>query len=574
MIAAILVPFFQRFRISPTLGFLIIGTAIGPFGLGLFVQQIPLLQYMTITELEGVRAFAEFGIIFLLFTVGLELTIGRLWSMRQMVFGLGFAQFIICSAFFSAIIYALGLDVKAAILIGACIALSSTAIVIQLLVEKGRFSSRVGRTGFSILLFQDLAVVPVILLVGILGAESQGGLGLSVLTALGTAVAVIAAIIFFGQLVLRPLFRLVTFKNSPEFFMALTLLILIIASAATGTAGLSMALGAFLAGLLLAETEFRHQIEIDIVPFKGLLMGLFFMSIGMGIDLRVVWQDLNWLLLAVTGIFALKAALITGLCFLFALPRHVAIPTGLILGQVGEFAFVIMAMVLHVGIVSPEVSQFIIVVASLSMIATPFIFHFSMHLADELSPEMRSDHPYKLSDDEEELKDHVIIAGYGRVGQTIAKMLTAQQTKFVAVDRNGPEVMKMKHSGHPVIFGNSNRKEVLKALGADKASACVVTLNDPKATLQTVKVCSEEWPELPIIVRAYDPKHEEELIRYGASQVVGEVSEFSLQLAGFVMHEVGAPLEALNALKDEMRQIENETLVEKDRKTNNKQSAA
>ncbi len=556
VVAAVLVPSFQRFRVSPTLGFLIIGTLIGPFGLGLFVEQVSFLKHITITEVEGVKTFAELGIIFLLFTIGLELTTSRLWSMRKLIFGLGFAQFFTCSFVFFLITYALGFSANSSILIGACIALSSTALVLQLLIEKGRFSSRVGRSSFSVLLFQDLAVVPIILLIGILGAEHQNGLGLSLITALATAVAVISCIVVFGKIILQPLFKLVTVKHAPEFFMALTLLILILSATSTAMAGLSMALGAFLAGLLLAETEFRHQIEIDIEPFKGLLMGLFFMSIGMAIDLRVVWNDVYWLIGCVVGIYVIKSLIITGLCLLFQMPRQVAIPTGLILGQVGEFAFVVTAMMSQTNLINNGVAQFIVVVASLSMIITPFVSQWAMYLMDTIPEQTNAENSLNLVENTENLSDHVIIAGFGRVGQTIAKMLNAQQTPFIAIERYGPQVMKMKEQGYPVIFGNANRKDVLMAVNADQASALVLTLDDPAASANVVQLCKKEWPDLPIFVRAYDYEHEQHLLQLGATQVVGEITESSLQLASCVLHEIGAPLEALNVIKDEMREKE------------------
>ncbi|MGH1351742.1 MAG: cation:proton antiporter, partial [Methyloligellaceae bacterium] len=460
--AAILVPLFQKIKISPTIGFLIIGFLIGPFGLGLWVEQIGFVKYAVISEVEGVKTFAELGVIFLLFTIGLELSLRRLWAMRFSVFGLGSAQVLICGAVITAIAFAFGNTANASILIGACLALSSTAMVVQLLIENGRFSSPVGKTGFSILLFQDLAVVPIILLVGILGAKDSGGIGASLVFAIGTAAAVVLGIFIFGQIVLRPLFRLVTFRHSPEFFMAMTLLILILSSTITAMAGLSMALGAFLAGLLLAETEFRHQIEIDIEPFKGLFMGLFFMSIGMGIDLRIVWSDLYWLAISVIGLYVIKAAIITGICLVARKPLSVALPTGMLLGQGGEFAFVVIAIAMQAGIIPPDVAQFMIITASLSLISTPFVVIGAIRLMDYFADDIRGDHPYKLTDTGEELSQHVIIAGFGRAGLAIGKMLAAQQVSYAAIDRKGPLVMKMKGQGHPVIYGDSSRKEVLR----------------------------------------------------------------------------------------------------------------
>ncbi len=524
--------------------------------MALWSEQIGFVKYAVITEVEGVKAFAELGIIFLLFTIGLELTIHRLWAMRNMVFGLGFSQVLICGAIITVIAMSFGNSVQASILIGACLALSSTAMVIQLLIEKGRFSSPVGQTSFSILLFQDLAVIPIILLVGIFGAETSAGVGTSIVTAIATAVAAIGIIVSFGKIVLRPLFRLVTFKHSPEFFMAMTLLILILAATGTAAAGLSMALGAFLAGLLLAETEFRHQIEVDIEPFKGLFMGLFFMSIGMAIDMRTVWNELFWLCGSVLGLYAIKTAVITALCLIAKKPFKVALPVGLMLGQGGEFAFVVIAIALQASLIPADVAQFMIVTASLSMICTPFVAIAATAIMDYYSEDLRGEHPYNLSGSDEELSNHIIIAGFGRTGQSIARMLSAQQVRYLAMDRNGPLVMRKKHEGYPVIYGNSSRKEVLRALGADQASALVVTVDDQKAAEQTVRVCREEWPDLPVFVKTHDPKHEEAILTLGATRVVGEISESSLLLAGYVLHQIGTPIEALNNIKEEMQKKE------------------
>ena len=313
-----------------------------------------------------------------------------------------------------------------------------------------------------------------------------------------------------------------------------------------------MALGAFLAGLLLAETEFRHQIEIDIEPFKGLLMGLFFMSIGMGIDIVAVWNDIYLLLACVVGIFIVKSIIISCLCLLFQMPRNEAITTGLILGQVGEFTFVIAAMMSQVGIIDNGTAQFIIVIASISMIITPIVSQWAVSLMDTLSDHENCETLHSYNENKDDLKDHVIIAGFGRVGQSIAHMLCAQQAQYIAVDRNGSQVIKMRNEGQPVIFGNANRVEVLRALGADKASALVLALDDPEASAHTVEISKKEWPNLPIFVRAYDYDDEKRLLKLGATQVVGEVTESSRQLANCIFHEIGAPLEALNTLKEEM----------------------
>ena len=293
--AGVMVPLFHRLRVSPVLGYLVVGGIIGPYGLGLWADTYPLLGYAVISDLAGVQALAELGVIFLLFTIGLELSLERLWAMRRLVFGLGSLQVVITAVIIGMIARGFGNSVAASIVLGGCLALSSTAIVMQLLVQSHRVSTPLGRSSFSILLMQDLAVVPLLFIVGVLGNKTAESTGFALALALGKAALTIVAIFLVGRLLLRPALRIVAQTRSPEMFMAAILLTVIGIAAVTGSAGLSMALGAFLAGLLLAETEYRHEIEVDIEPFKGLMLGLFFISVGMGIDWRVVGEEPFWL---------------------------------------------------------------------------------------------------------------------------------------------------------------------------------------------------------------------------------------------------------------------------------------
>ena len=293
--AGVMVPLFHRFRVSPVLGYLVVGGIIGPFGLGLLADDFPILSQVVISDIAGVQALAELGIVFLLFTIGLELSLERLWAMRRLVFGLGSLQVLVTGAIIGLIAFEFGNSVRASIVLGACLALSSTAIVMQLLLEGRRIGTPLGRSSFAILLMQDLAVVPILFIVGVLGTKLDSGFGADLALALGKAALTIVAIYMIGRLVLRPALRLVAQTRSPEMFMAAVLLTVIGIAAITGYAGLSMALGAFLAGLLLAETEYSHEIEVDLEPFKGLMLGLFFMSVGMGIDWRVIGDEPMWI---------------------------------------------------------------------------------------------------------------------------------------------------------------------------------------------------------------------------------------------------------------------------------------
>lgn len=386
--AGIIVPVFHRLKLSPVLGFLTIGILIGPYGLALFADRVSWLAYITIGDIEGVRLLAEFGVIFLLFMIGLDLSLKRLWQMKRMVFGFGLAQVLVSAVVIGAIALAFGNAPPAAIILGACLALSSTAIVMQLLIEAHRTATPVGRASFAVLLMQDLAVVPILFLVGVLAATAKGADEGSLLLQLGqtlaTAAITIAVIVVAGRRLLSPLYRSVGAAKSPELFMALTLLVVIAMAAATGAAGLSMALGAFLAGLLLAESEYRHAVEVSIEPFKGLLLGLFFMSVGMGIDIRIALDDGIWIIASVIGLFALKSIIAGTLALLFGVARPAALEAGLLLGQGGEFAFVVVGLASGLGLLPPDVSQFMLLVVSLSMLATPFIAQYGRRLALKL----------------------------------------------------------------------------------------------------------------------------------------------------------------------------------------------
>ena len=381
VIAAILVPLFARVRISPVLGFLVAGVIVGPHGLGVFVEQAHWLSYITFTDVDSIAILAEFGIVFLLFLIGLELSLGRLWSMRKLVLGLGSSQVALTGVIIGTIAWALGSSTNAAILIGASFALSSTAVVVEELVQRRELATRVGRASFSVLLLQDLAVVPILILVGAFGDASGGSLWLALGKGFGVAAAAAAAIYVLGRIVLRPLFRLAASARAPEFFVAITLLTAIGASAATGAAGLSLALGAFLAGLLLSETEFKHQIEVDIQPFKGLLMGLFFLTVGMGIDLRTLADSGLLIVASVLGLLILKTVVTTTLARAFGLPFPCAAHVGLLLGQAGEFGLLVVGLSMASGIIESGPGQFLLLVAALSMMLTPGLAIFGARVS-------------------------------------------------------------------------------------------------------------------------------------------------------------------------------------------------
>jgi len=554
--AGIVVPLLHRFRISPVLGYLIVGGVIGPFGLGLLVDHLDWLSYLVISDLKGVQALAELGVIFLLFMIGLDLSLDRLWAMRRWVFGLGSLQILITGSIIGAIAWGFGNTPEASMVLGACLALSSTAIVMQLLIERRQLASPMGRSSFSILLMQDLAVVPILFLVGVLGAKMQEGLGLALLLSLGKAALVIVGIYMLGRLVIRPLFHMVSRSRNVEMFMAATLLMVIGASAVTGMVGLSMALGAFLAGLLLAETEFRHEIEVDIEPFKGLLLGLFFMSVGMGIDYRVVGEQLFWIVASVGGLFALKTLVTTALCLGFGLPRHTSLETGLLLGQGGEFAFVVVGLAMTLGLIPGEIGQFMLIVTGLSMVVTPLVASLASRLSAMLEP------PSQLDQQEGDLnglvgmEGHVVVAGFGRVGKILGRTLDANAMPYIAIDQDASGVAAARELGMPVYFGDASRLEMLRRTHVDKASALVLTMDNASAAEHVVQVVRAEWPQLAIIARARDAEHASRLLERGASEVILETVEASLELSGRILQLNGVPEDVVRRRIDVQREHE------------------
>ena len=537
--AGILVPALSRLRISPVLGYLLVGALIGPFGLGLLAEEYPWLSIATITDLDGVRALAELGVIFLMFMIGLELSIERLWAMRRLVFGLGSLQVAVTGCAIGLIAYGFGNSPAASIVLGACLALSSTAIVMQLLLEQRRLATPLGRTSFSILLMQDLAVVPLLFLVGVLGARLGEDVGLALLIALLRAGAVIAGVYVIGRVIVRPMFRMVARSHSAELFMAATLLMVIGTAAITAAAGLSMALGAFLAGLLLAETEYRHEIEVYIEPFKGLLLGLFFMSVGMHIDYRTVADQPFWIVASVVGLFLVKSTITGLLCLAFKMPRHVSLEAGLLLGQGGEFAFVIVGLAITLGLMPYEAGQFMLIVAGLSMLVTPLVAIAASRIAEFIREKTAA--PADEPDERalQGLEGHVVIVGFGRVGQTISAVLDAEGASYVALDVDPMNVSAARSRGLPVFFGDASRPEMLKRVYIENAAALVVTLDNENKTDRIVELARRQRPDLIIHARARHSSHAARLLALGTNEVVPETLEASLQIAGRLLQALG-----------------------------------
>lgn len=540
-IAGIVVPLLHRLKFSPVLGYLVAGLLIGPYGLGLLKDSIPAAAIFAITDLAWVQNVAEFGIMLLLFTIGLELSIERLWEMRRLVLGLGSLQILVTTTVISLIAYRFSNSPETSILIGASFALSSTAIVMQLLREQHRFSTRVGTTCFSILLMQDIAVVPILILLSVFAAGAEGNIIGNVSEALLKAVAAIAFIYFAGRMLLRPLFKYLGFSHNAEWFMAVTLFIVIGAAAITHTAGLSMALGAFLAGLLLSETEYRHEIEMIVEPLKGLFLGIFFISIGMVTDLRELLHEPLLLIAAVFGLFIIKAAIILPLAVLFGLPPHKALEAGLMLGQGGEFAFMIVSMAMAQQLIPVPHGQFFMIVAACSMAATPFISQFAQRLARWLEHRASAHYSPSIQTSIADRQGHIVIAGFGRVGRVLAEVLEREHIAYVAMDNNSSRVGAWRDKGFPVFYGDARRADLWRKLDVEQAHAALIMVDDPEAAGEILATLRKHWPMLTVIARARDAQTVKALYDNGATLVVEETLEASLQLARFVLEKLHVP---------------------------------
>lgn len=555
--AGIVVPLFHWARVGAVLGFLVAGVVVGPFGLGQWVAEFPVLRFVTISDAEAVKPLAELGVIFLLFLLGLELSLSRLWSLRRFVFGLGAFQVFIAAIAIGGVAFGAGQVAGTAMVIGLSLALSSTAIVMQLLIEERRSGTLVGRVALSVLLFQDLMVVPILFVTQILGASTDGdpiGIALALGLAMGQAALAVAIILVAGRFVLRPLFRLAARTGSRDIMLGLTLLAVVATAVATEIAGLSLALGAFLAGLLMSESEYRHQIEVDVEPFKGLLLGLFFMTVGMSIDLQRLIDLFGWVVLATVALVLGKAAILYVVARAFGLSRATAAETAILMAQCGEFAFVVLGLALVSGVIDGAVAQFITVVVGITMFMTPTMARLGRWAGKRL--EARDHRHHELSDADAQVDGHIIIGGFGRVGQSIARVLEAEGLPYLALDANSHAVTEHRQHGRPVYFGDASRLELLDRAGAETARAFIVTLDQPGLAERMVAAVKKRRPDAIILARAKDPDHAARLVRIGAVDVVPETVESSLQLGARLLHRLGIPEEAIGHRIDLQREDE------------------
>lgn len=540
--AGVVVPLMTRIKVSPVLAFLIAGAVLSPKGLGLLSTSIPAMSWLTVSSPEQVAKFAELGVVFLLFLIGLELSFERLMTMRRLVFGLGALQVILSATAIAAIAVHFGVEPVSALVIGAALSLSSTAIVIELLAGQKRLATATGRASFSILLFQDLAVVPILFLLGVLDPSNSGSIISDVLKALAQAIAALLLIIGLGRFLLKPLYRLVAMTGSHESLMATTLFVAVGTSFMTAAAGLSMALGAFVAGLLLAETEYRRAVEAIIEPIKTLMLGVFFFSVGLSLDLSVVAANPGSIIITTVGLLLLQAVIIFALARMFGIAAPAAIETAALLAPGGEFAFVILTLALGYGLISNAQSSALLACVTISMALIPVIGILGRKIsgwasgpAPALAPELQVQPPSNSG-------ARALVVGYGRVGQLIGDMLAEHKVPYIAVDSAPLLVSAARQEGKPVYFGDVRRFEFLERCGLDDAKAAIITIHTQSDIDEIVKALRHQYPKLFIVARAKDASHARRLYSLGVNDAVPETIEASLQLSEATLVGLGVPM--------------------------------
>ena len=555
--AGIVVPLFRRLRISPVIGFLGAGVLLGPSGLGRLSATFPILESVTFTQVNEMNVFAEFGVVFLLFMIGLELSFERLSRMRRLVFGLGSMQVIGCAVAIGAAAMLLGESGASAGVIGGALALSSTAIVIPVMAETRRLRASAGRVAFAVLLFQDLMVAPLLFMIAVMASHETASLGSGVVYAVLPAVLGLVVIVGLGRLILRPLFRQVALSQSSEFFMAACLLVVIGTGVLSAAVGLSMTLGAFIAGLLLAETEYRRQVEVTIEPFKGLLLGLFFVAMGAGLDVARLFHDPLRIVGIAAGFVAIKIALTWIFGRLAGLPGAVAGEVAMVLGPGGEFALVMFAAAMAGDVLPQATGSDLMVAVTLSMLTIPALAMLAQRLAKP-TPELDLYGLRDLAPPDAGLVP-VIIAGYGRVGALVGNLLTRHKIPFVAIDGDARLVSVERQSGTLIYWGDASDPEFLRRCGIGRARGLVVTMDNPTAVERVVLAGRRERGDLVIVARARDAVHARHLYEIGATDAVPETIEASLQLSESLLVDIGVPMghviASIHEKRDEFRAI-------------------
>ena len=529
--AIIAVPISKRLGLGSILGYLGAGILLGPFG------------FAIITNAEHTLHFAELGVVFLLFVIGLELQPSRLWVLRRMIFGLGSLQVILSAIAISLVASMLGLPLMQAGIIGIVLALSSTAFVLQMLAEKKQLAMTHGRAAFTVLLFQDLAVIPLIALIPLLGGSGSEAMTIS---SVGIKAGAIAGLIVGGRYLLRPALRIVARTGIPELFTAFALLVVIGAAMLMQRVEISMALGAFLAGMLLADSEYRHELEANIAPFKGLLLGLFFMAVGMTINLELLAGDPLHILVIVGLLVGTKALILFSLAQIFG-PSDMQsqIKFAAVLAQGGEFAFVLFALVDREGLIDRALIDQLVLAVAVSMMITPLLYAAAEKLADKLKGEAKREY-----DDMEDEHNAVIIAGFGRVGQIVGRLLRTAHQPFTALETESSQVDFVRRFGSKVYYGDASKPELLRAAGAEHARVLVLAIDDIEASVRTAESVLRHFPNLKIVARARNRRHEYKLMDLGVEHIFRETFFSSVALSKQVMQDLGIDKQDANRIAD------------------------
>ena len=547
--AGIVIPLFARFRITPVIGFILVGLLVGPFGLGGMVYEYEWLFYVTITDPERLEPFAEFGIILLLFTIGLELSFNRLWAMRKLVFGLGALELLVISTLLAAVLSMMGQYWTGAIGLGLALALSSTALVLPMTGTQ----TPVGRAALSMLLFEDIAIVPIIFMLGALAPYAQADGMEGLFDTVWQGLLVVVAMMVIGRLALPRLFAQAARTKSPEVFLAATLLVVIGASLATALVGLSPIVGALVAGQLIAETEYHAEIEGIMEPFKGLALGVFLLTVGMGIDIRTVWDNLGSIALAVVSVLTLKAVVTGVLLRLMGARRSTATETGILMASPSETTLIVLSAATTALLIQPGTAQFWQIVTAIGLTITPLLARLGQVVARRVEPQPTFQ---GLADDSD--KPRVIILGFGRVGRLVADMLARHGKAYVAIDSDADLIERGKREGYQAVFGNAARADVLEKLGIERAPAVILTMDEPILAQRITRKLRANHPDLPIVARARDSIHAAELYKAGASTAVPETLESSLQLSEAALVDLGVPMgpviASIHEKRDEFRE--------------------
>jgi CPA2 family monovalent cation:H+ antiporter-2 len=525
--AGIVIPAFARFKINPVIGFILVGVIAGPFGLGALTHQYPWLEWISITDPEGIQPFAELGIVLLLFSIGLELSFRRLAAMRNIVFGIGAAEMLGTAAILGGVLLLFGWQIEAALWLSLALAMSSTALVLPI----SGTQSPVGRAALAMLLFEDLALVPMLFLIGAAG-KAASGLGQIALQ----GALVILAILVIGRFVLPTLFAQAARSKKPELFLAISLLVVILSATVTASVGLSPILGALVAGLVIAETDYRNEVEVVTEPFKGLALGVFLITVGMKIDVGALVEDWPLLLGALGAVIVVKA-LVTGLLLRMAGARHgVAAETGVLMASPSETTLIVLGAAGLAGILDADTVAFWSAATAIGLTITPLLASLGRFMA------RRVDHSTLASEDIGPTAGKTVIFGFGRVGRMVAEMLDQHGRPYLAVDSDIDSFAEARKAGYSVLYGDVSRKELIEKLDLDQAVAVVLTMDDPALTKRIAKRLREEHPSLPIIARARDADHAAALYRAGVTDAVPEALEASLQLSEAVLVDIGVAM--------------------------------